>query len=444
MFDHIKPESGRELSLLSRIKNQDIYKIQNKAQSTTNKISNNKSKSLKNFQIYSNEKYINNCYFPKHYQTNSNIIKRNISSFPAASNADICGNQCKNMQNHVDVRDYKPSYSKIFYNDKFLNDRYNYIFRNTNSSRIRKIYSMSSDIFNLNGSSPNCTNEKISSFYNQKKINYLRNEYNYAPIKKLNKSLNKIKRNKSKENTNNNKPAVSNNPKQLLKDKLQIFIDDANSRKFNRSSYLLRKDYNKSDIKPLLTMKNKSNLSNISSVNYNIITTDINPNINDQYLKYSNIKPEFTNYESYEIIIPRNFNNTSESKLQNILHSEGLHYFDFQLDGDIVVGEKGKYTFNIRKSNLDNDKNNTNKIIKKLEEKYNIKLEKTHKENKKKASEITKKYRLEKICNHLQQENNTCKYGKKNNRFINDLKYKNEYLYKNEKAKKKQTHSRKK
>ena len=182
-------------------------------------------------------------------------------------------------------------------------------------------------------------------------------------------------------------------------------------------------------------MNRKTNLSNISSVNYNIIRTDPNSNINDKYEKLSNIKPTPSDYENYEIIIPKNFNKINESKIKNILHSQGLHYFDFKTDADIVGGEKGKYTFNIRKSDLEKN-NNINKAIKKLEEKYNIKMKTNKIENKKRGSEITMKYGPEKVVNHLRIDgNNSNRYGKKKTEYPYDMKYKNMNIFMNEKCK---------
>ena len=431
MFDNIKTESRRELGLLSKRQNHDIKSV-NKTQPTTNTILNDKIIIKKDFNSQ------------RHHKTKIPVIKRNISSNHTKSDFYIRENENRNVNRNV--RDYNHVCSKTVCYDKFIDDNYNNIFRNTNNSRIRKIFAMSSDIFNLNDSTQKYFAKTIYDFYSKRKTACLGNENNNVSLTRLNKTLSKIKRNKSKENDNEKKSIIHNAPKKLLEKKLQIFIDDVNSKKFNKSSYLLRKDFNKADTKALYTMRNKTNLSNISSVNYNIITTDPNYNINDKYVKYSNIKPEFTDYDNYEIIIPKNFNNTNESKLQSILHSNGLHYFNFKLEGDIVVGEKGKYTFNIRKSNLNTDKNDINKIIKKLEEKYNIKLKKNNKENKKKKSEITMKYGAEKICNHLQKENNTFKYGKKYNKFKYDIRYKNQYLYKNEKVqtKRKETSFKKK
>ena len=433
MFNRIKPESHRELILLSKKQKHDIRKTRNKKQSTTNKILSNNF-SQENNQISSKEKNLSYCYHPKPYHAKTPKIKRNKSSFPTITTTNIGESKCRNMNNDCDVRNYSSILSKTICNKNFLDDRKYDIFKNSNCSRVRKIFAMASDIFNLTDSSVNYNKQKSIDFNSQEKNNCLRSGNNYIPSQKSNKHLSKIRRNKTKENNDNKKSIISNDSKKLLKKNLRIFIENVDSKKFNRSSYLLRKDYNKSDTRPLFTMKRKTNLSNISSVNYNIISSDLNSNINAEYAKYSSIKPEFSNYEYYEIIIPKNFNNTNESKLQNILHSQGLHFFNFKSEGDIVVGEKGKYTFNIRKSNLNNEKNNINKVIKKLEEKYNIKLKKTNRENKKKGSEITMKYGPEKICNHLQKKNNACKFGKKNNNFKYDIKYKNQYLFTIEKA----------
>ena len=445
MFRQVKPESRRELTLLARPRDHDIFNTRT-IQPVTDKITNGKYENQftpRYQEISSRERYINNFYSPKHQREKTPRIRRspkkqqyetiNISAY------DI---KCRDMYNNCNATDYKMRRSKSVFNEKFRDNKYNDILKTTRNSRVRKLFAMSSDIFNLNNTSTNVIAQKTikpDNYSRNKKTIHLGNESNYVHYRS-NRNLNKIKRNKyiklNKSSREEEKNLISSdNQKKLMKEKLETFNSKVDSKQFNRSSYLLRKDYNQANNKPLFNMNRKTNLSNISSVNYNIISTDPNSNINDKYEKLSNIKPTPSDYENYEIIIPKNFNKINESKIKNILHSQGLHYFDFKTDADIVGGEKGKYTFNIRKSDLEKN-NNINKAIKKLEEKYNIKMKTNKIENKKRGSEITMKYGPEKVVNHLRIDgNNSNRYGKKKTEYPYDMKYKNMNIFMNEKCK---------
>ena len=190
-------------------------------------------------------------------------------------------------------------------------------------------------------------------------------------------------------------------------------------------------------------MNTKTNASNIESVNYDIISNKKN-NLYDKYNKLSNQKASVSEYDNYEIIIPKNYNKLDGQKLKNMLHAEGVHYFGFSEEANIG-GDKGKFKFKIRKSNLDkNDKNNcVTKLSKKLSSSFNVKLKKADEVNERKTTEITQDYGAEVIANHLQNDendksaNNKIKigaYSRKNNlKREYDIKYKNYNLFKNKK-----------
>ena len=98
--------------------------------------------------------------------------------------------------------------------------------------------------------------------------------------------------------------------------------------------------------------------------------------------------------------------------MKNFLHAEGIHFFGFKEQANLI-GDKGKFTFKIRKSNLDNlDKSNKNNkndmknielLSKKLKNVFSVKLKKNEEDNKRKTTEATKKYGGEVVSNHLQE-----------------------------------------
>ena len=188
------------------------------------------------------------------------------------------------------------------------------------------------------------------------------------------------------------------------------------NKKYNKLSLLLNKDFANSDFVPFLhKMNKKTNASNIESVNYDIISNKSN-NLYDKYNKLSNKKSTFSEYENYEIIVPKNYNKLDGSKLKNLLHAQGVHFYAFREQAN-VQGDKGKFKFRVRKSNIDTGNNNNNNKIEKLSKKlsnvFNVKLKKYNEINEKKTSEITREYGPEVVSNHLQTEENKSKQTKR-------------------------------
>ena len=148
------------------------------------------------------------------------------------------------------------------------------------------------------------------------------------------------------------------------------------NKKYYKKSLLLNKDFFNTDFVPFLhKMKTKTNASNIESVNYDIISNKAN-NLYDKYKKLSNKKAKNEQYEKYEIIIPKNYTKLESSKIKNMLHAQGVHFFEFREQAK-VAGDKGKFEFKIRTTNYDKNNKNNNimeKLSNKLIKNFNIKL----------------------------------------------------------------------
>ena len=493
MFNIVKFESQKEL-----IRKSNRY-LNRKQKPLTDKITNETFTNLyipKNTEaiIPPGQRYMNNIpqnsLRPYHTENDlSKINKINRSRNYSNKNDDIYENEniSKNIQNEFNVvrnkTQYKNKRPNSNYNNKSINKES--VLRTTNDSRTRKIYSMASDIFNLENCSTNLVND--SSFFNNSINNSINNDYNSVDNIHLGNEENHMNKNikyfnieDNDDNSDNNYNGDSNlklekknypqrqnkfglninSSKGLLEkgngelsikkarsiylNRLKSIRNDVDSRKYNKISLILNKDFSNTDFIPFLHgMNTKTNATNIESVNYDIISNKKN-NLYDKYNKLSNKKASESEYDNYEIIIPKNYNKLDGQKLKNMLHAEGVHYFGFSEQVNIG-GDKGKFKFKIRKSNLDkNNKNNcVSKLSKKLSSSFNVKLKKTDKVNERKTTEITQEYGPEVISNHLQNDendksnNNKIKFGaysrKKNLKIEYDMKYKNYNLFKNKK-----------
>ena len=433
--------------------------------------------SLRSYHTQNNMIKVNKINRSRNYSKNDDLFeKENISR----NNQD----ECNIIRNKTQYKNKRPS--SIFIK-KALNRED--ILRTTNDSRTRKIYSMASDIFNLENCSTNLVND--SSFFNNSINSNVNNNYNSVDNIHLGNEENHVNKNikyfniednddNSDNNSNSNfncnsnlniekknyPPRINkyglnlNSSKGLLEkgngefsikkarsihlNRLKSIRNDVKNKKYNRISLILNKDFSNTDFIPFLHgMNTKTNASNIESVNYDIISNKKN-NLYDKYNKLSNKKASISEYDNYEIIIPKNYNKLDGQKLKNMLHAEGVHFFGFSEQANIG-GDKGKFKFKIRKSNLnENDSNNCiKKLSKKLSSTFNVKLKKTDEVNERKTTEITQKYGAEVVANHLQNDendksaNNTIKigaYSRKNNLKIEyDMKYKNYNLFKNKK-----------
>ena len=253
-----------------------------------------------------------------------------------------------------------------FQKEKRLDTEDSDIVKNVDNSRVRKLFAMSSDIFNLNDTAttlyrktylspqkPN-TNKRLYKNNNKSNINiYNDNIYTIFNINK-------------KENTAKNKKS-----------------------NYNRINILNRSQYNKNETNNLCSTRKKTNKPNIESVKYDIITTK-KSNLFDKYKDLSGIPASFSKVEDYEIIVPKNYNQANVNQLTGVLSSNGIHYFDLIEKGDIIGGQKGKFMMKVRLNGQNEIKNNRmiNKTSQKLS-KYNVKLKKNIYDYGKKKTDIT-------------------------------------------------------
>ena len=429
MFRKVNLESKKELFLKS---NHHKSNIRRKEKPIANKITNitnitiSKNNEPKYNKIPSSKRYIKNKLHNgiNPYNDKKNISKNNnISSSKKIKNIifdekKASVSQSKNttkyyFRNFVNLNKYKNEY-KIRRSQSLLCNRiYNkeYVLRTTNNSRIRKLFSMSSDIFNLDNCSTNLVQN--SSFYsdsnynfNSKSYTHLGNENNHK-VKNIkysidyNNDINSNNDNSYFENKNLNnslskdliekRNVIPNlkRGKSININRIKNIDGKIKNRNYHKLSLLLNKDFSNTDFIPFLhkmQSKKKTNASNIESVNYDIISNKPN-NLYDKYNKLSNIKANNSQYDNYEIIIPKNYNKLDSSKLKNILHAKGIHYYDFREQLNLI-GDKGKFTFKVRKSNLDNNTKNNSKnmqlLSKKLKDIFSVKLKKYEENNKRK------------------------------------------------------------
>ena len=437
MFRKVDLESQKELFLKS-----SRLSFRRKEKPITDKITNityTKEYEPQNKEISSRQRYQSFRNSLKPYNDKNNLDKLNklntISPSRDTSKKGIDDTNSNISRSKTIYSFRNPLYSdkyKTEYRSKrtqsFFSNRINdkeYILRTTNISRLRKLYSMSSDIFNLDDCSTNLVHN--NSFYDNNNYNFNtenidnnndNKEYNddneyYDKNNTINISKGLLE--KEKDNIESNVSNMSNisNIKRVRNiniNKIKNIEGKYKIKRHHKLSLLLNKDFNNSDFIPFLhkiknRTKSKTNASNIESVNYDIISNKEN-HLYDKYNTLSNKKADNTQYDNYEIIIPKNYNKLDSSKLKNFLHAEGIHFFGFKEQANLI-GDKGKFTFKIRKSNLDNlDKSNKNKNIellsKKLKNVFSVKLKKNEEDNKRKTTEATKKYGGEVVSNHLQ------------------------------------------
>lgn len=438
MFKTAKLESQKELFLKSNHPTAYQRYTLRKQKPITEKITNitfTKEYLPKNIEVSSRQKYLNNILEnslkpyndQKTFRKLSKIHRSRNNNNKTFDNENSSLSQSRSSYNFRSLSNY--SKCKTEYKIKrpqsfFSNRTYNKedVLRKTNNSRIRKLYSMASDIFNLDESSTNLIQH--SSFYNNNNYNnnieysvdtiHFGNENNYKNKNIKNFSVNDeyddnsyISSSKGLLEKGNCEFSIQT-ARRINLNKLKKYKKNVENKKFNKLSLLLNKDFSHSDFVPFLhkiKSKTKTNESNIESVNYDIISNKSN-NLYDKYNKFSNKKANSSQYDNYEIIIPKNYNKLDGSKLKNLLHSQGIHFFGFREDAK-VAGDRGKFKFKIRKSITDKNNSNINnieKLSKKLNKIFNVKLKKYDEINERKTTEITKKYGAEVVSNHLQTE----------------------------------------
>ena len=267
------------------------------------------------------------------------------------------------------------------------------LLRTTTNHKIRSFYSKCSDIFNVNDSFSlkNDKNNRTVLLYNEKtnidnisKTPELTMKIKPLPIKykKIKNTKNYLQR---ELNARNNLIKSEGQKEEALRKKMK-------SKMFNRKSEAKKENIKNEILPPMyefkLKLKNKkTNINNLESVNYDIINNKTSK-IRQEYTNLSSIKPSFGDISNYEILIPKNFNQVNEIKLKNILHSEGIHFFNFSEQGDIIGGNKGKYLFKVRNSNNEKEFKDKIKKINSKFSKINIKLNKIKVNYSKKKSDL--------------------------------------------------------
>ena len=311
----------------------------NKPNNPNNSISDNKmNKKITHKQnsvfILRNNNYNNNFNLSSN-NTNNNI-NNNISSIPISPSPKnkkvvytkknyINLKKCNSVRNINNVRNGNKYINNSLNRgldykiDKIVETEKEKMLKSIEDGKTRKLFSMASDIFNLDNTSTNLiANSKISP----KTPNYLGNT-NKKDIRNL-------------LNNDNYYNILSNNILGIGRPK--------KATKFNRINFFNRNEYNKSDIK---SINSKVNISNIESVKYDIISTQ-KSNIYDKYNNLSNIKATPFKVEDYEILIPKNYNKSNAYNLKSELNSNGLHIFGVKEEGDVIGGIKGKYKIKVR------------------------------------------------------------------------------------------------
>ena len=229
------------------------------------------------------------------------------------------------------------------------------------NGRIRKLFSMASDIFNLDHSATNLIKRSDLS---PKYPNFYKTIY--------------------KKDVNDN-----NKYNNILSNNILAIARTKNNKKHNRINFFKRTEYNPNETYLLNPKCLKTNRSNLESVKYYIISTR-KSNIIDKYNNLSGLKASSSKVDDYEILVPKNYNKANVSHLKNVLNSNGLHIFGLKEEGDLIGGQKGKFKIKVR-TNGQNEKDN-NKSINKINNKLSdmdVKLKKNIIDLRKKKTDIT-------------------------------------------------------
>ena len=246
------------------------------------------------------------------------------------------------------------------------------ILKNVENGRIRKLFAMASDIFNLDNTATNLIKRTDLS---PKMPNFYKTMY-----KKDNNNIFRDVFNLSNENKNYNN-ILSNNILGMTRTK--------NNKNHNRINFFNRSEYNQNETNSFNSKGLKTNRSNIESVKYDIISTR-KSNIFDKYKKLSAEKATSSKVEDYEILVPKDYNKANVYNLRNVLGSNGLHIFNLKEEGDVIGGQKGKFKIKVRINGQ--DEKDKNKIINNVSNKLlnmDAKLKKNTADLGKKKTDIT-------------------------------------------------------
>lgn len=249
------------------------------------------------------------------------------------------------------------------------------------TSRLRKIYNMSSDIFFTERNQ----DKKEESNNNQKKnlIERMRHRktisISYQKKPELYTKTNNPQINKKYHHSryaSNSDWRYTNTEESLTRSKT---VDPSLKRKFFRKNLVTTGEENSDQATIYLntestSFSSKTGLCNTESVNYDIISSK--KNMHKKSISVLSGQPARPGeIEHYEICVDSKFDGANARYLKNLFYSEGIHLFKFEEKGSGVNGFKnGKFTFRIRKNDLDKNYDKKMDLIKTKIKNKNMKM----------------------------------------------------------------------
>ncbi len=347
--------------------------------------------------LTSRQRYIQNLY-KNDFVDLINTPKKKHSKIKRIKYRSNSESYAKNKTTLTENNFYKKR-NKSFYRANSNNDEKSLtILRTTTDHRIRSIYSRYSDIFNTDNNFANSNNKhNKASILSNKEKNI--EKYNICKVSDNSKTRIKpkkleVNKNKNVKNCLEKEFKMKNNIIKSEREKEELLRKKVREKQYNKKNNIKIENNSNELLPPMykfrLKIKNenkKTNINNLESVNYNIINNK-KSNIRQEYTNLSAIKPSFEKISNYEIKIPKDFNKVNEVQLKKILNSEGLHYFHFSEEGDIISGRKGKYIFKIRNTNNEKEYKKKIKRVNSKFKKLNVKLNKVNRNYSKKKSEL--------------------------------------------------------
>ncbi len=347
--------------------------------------------------LTSRQRYIQNLY-KNDFVDLINTPKKKHSKIKRIKYRSNSESYAKNKTALTENNFYKKR-NKSFYRANSNNDEKSLtILRTTTDHRIRSIYSRYSDIFNTDNNFANSNNKhNKASILSNKEKNI--EKYNICKVSDNSKTRIKpkkleVNKNKNVKNCLEKEFKMKNNIIKSEREKEELLRKKVREKQYNKKNNIKIENNSNELLPPMykfrLKIKNenkKTNINNLESVNYNIINNK-KSNIRQEYTNLSAIKPSFEKISNYEIKIPKDFNKVNEVQLKKILNSEGLHYFHFSEEGDIISGRKGKYIFKIRNTNNEKEYKKKIKRVNSKFKKLNVKLNKVNRNYSKKKSEL--------------------------------------------------------
>ena len=396
-----KIESKKEMYYLKYKKSSifnslsDINDIKNDSK-ITDKITNGRYDKIfepKMNNLTSRQRYIQNLY--KNDYTDIKIsLKKHHSKIvrnKSRSNSEVDFEKSNLLFNPLTDNKKNLKRSMTFYKDNSNNNnKIRVIKRAKNNNKVSSNYSRNFDYINnttseINKESSIISNKKKNINEVNKKVDIVNNN----KTKLIKKDIHKKKNNK---NYLENEFKFKNNYIKSEREKEELLRKKVKEKAFNRKNNIKEENIKNELLPPMYIFKQniknkKTNISNLESVNYNILNNK-KSNIRKAYTDLSSIKPSFEKVTDYEIKMPKNYNKINDVTIKNILHSEGLHSFKFSEEGDIIGGTKGKFKFEIRNSNNDKFFDLKIKRINSKFKKLDVKLNKTERKHSKKKSEL--------------------------------------------------------